>query len=519
MYLRQKLLVSAVVLSLAALSGCATHSDKLGMTGESEATQTYAQAYAPARVLLQEGKVAELNSKMLENDKTTDGKVLSNEEMKDKLLDSASELSLIERALLSLNAGNPQRARFYFDVAEEKQEKTKHGGFFSGISNLGKTGAAAVTGAEELSNYDLRGYEKVMLLNYKALTYLLTGNTEKAYNVARRAIDLQQEEHEKFEKELAALKEEGEKAAQSDSEITKELGKVKNQVLSVANKTMSKADEKKAKLVKSAYVNPFGDYMDALILEMDAAGQPGADLGSAKTAYKKALANNPSCSAAKEGVNNVEKGIPVGMKVVQVILADGFSPIREEKNADFSVAGYEGSIHYADLESIPSKFKSARVQIGNVSKNMSSLTKMESLIYRDELDRMPWRQAMFFGAVARHIAAGIAAKAAEQKGGALAGQFAGKLLSGGLSAMQHPDTRSWMTLPNEILVSRLVVPANQHSLTITTFAKNGSKLASKTVKLPGTDSIVVYASSYDKHLNVSEFEKNSKDNTENKDEK
>lgn len=514
MNFKKTLLLTVTLASISFLAGCATSSDRLGLTGEQEATQTYAQAYAPARALLQSGKIDELNSKMLENDKTSDGKVLSNEEMKEKLLDSASELSLLERALLSLNAGNPQRARFYFDVAEEKAEKTEHGGVLSSLSSFGKTGAAAVTGAEELSNYDLRGYEKVMLLNYKALTYLMTGDTEKAYNVARRAIDLQQEEHEKFEKELAALKAEGEKAAESQSEITKELGKVKNQVLSVANKTMSKQDERKAKMVKSAYVNPFGDYMDALILEMDAASQPGADLGSAKTAYQKALTNNPACSAAREGVNSVEKGIPAGMKVVQVILADGFSPIREEKKAEFNVAGYEGSINYADLESMPTKFKSARVKVGSVSKNMSSLTKMESLIYRDELDRMPWRQAMFFGAVARHIAAGIAAKAAEQKGGALAGQFAGKMLSGGLSTIQHPDTRSWMTLPNEILVSRLIVPANQHSLTITTFAKNGSTLASKTVKLPGTDSIVVYASSYDKHLSVSEFEKNANNKTE-----
>lgn len=510
MIFKKKLLFTAVVVSSALLAGCSTHSDRLGVSGQDEATQTYAQAYAPARALLQSGKLDELNTKMLENDKTADGKELTNEEMKDKLLDTSSELALLERALLSLNAGNPQRARYYFDIAEEKQAQTESGGILSGISGLGKTGAAAVTGAEELSNYDLRGYEKVMLLNYKALTYLMTGDNEKAYNVARRAIDLQQEEHEKFEKELAALKAKGDEAAQSQTEVTKEIGKVKNEVLAIANKTMSVADQKKAKMVKSAYVNPFGDYMDALILEMDAAGQPGADLGSAKTAYKKALTNNPACGAARDGVNTVEKGIPAGKKVVQVILADGFSPIREEKTSKFKVAGYEGAINYADLESIPSKFKSAKVTVGGVTKNMSSLTKMESLIYRDELDRMPWRQAMFFGAVARHIAAGIASKATQEKGGAFLGQLTGKVLSTGLSAMQHPDTRSWMTLPNEILVSRLVVPANQHSLTITTYSKNGGRLASKTVSLPGTESMVVYASSYDKYLTVSEFAKNSK---------
>ena len=509
MKLKRKLLITAILVSVAAMSGCATHSDRIGMTGEAESTQTYAQAYQPAREMLDSGKVEDLRAKMLENDKTADGKVLTNEEMKEKLLETAGELAILERALLALNAGSPERARFFFDVAEEKQAKTESSGVTGALSSFGKSGAAVLTGAEEMRNYELRGYEKVMLLNYKSLTYLLTGDTEKAYNVARRAIDVQQEEHEKFEKELAALKEKGEEAKESGTEVTKELGKYKNEILKDANSTMSSADVKKAKLVKSAYVNPFGDYMDALILELDAIGQQAADLGSAKTAYKKALENNPSCGAAKEGVNNVEKGVPEGKKIVQVILSDGFSPVREEKTAKFKVGTYAGEIHYADLESQPTNFGSASVSVGGQTKKMSSLTKMESLIYRDELDRMPWRQAMFFAAFARHVAAGIAQAAAEKKAGVF-GTLAGNMVSKTIGAAQHPDTRSWMTLPNQIMVARFIVPANQQSLTITTYNKAGGKLASKSVKLEGTDSTVVYATSYNKNLTVSEFQKKSK---------
>lgn len=67
-----------------------------------------------------------------------------------------------------------------------------------------------------------------------------------------------------------------------------------------------------------------------------------------------------------------------------------------------------------------------------------------------------------------------------------------------------------MTLPNQIMVARFIVPANQQSLTITTYNKAGGKLASKSVKLEGTDSTVVYATSYNKNLTVSEFQKKSK---------
>ena len=62
-------------------------------------------------------------------------------------------------------------------------------------------------GSEEMANYELRGYEKVMLLNYKALCYMLMGD-RKAYNVTRRAIDLQQAEWEKFKEMLAKNEEE-----------------------------------------------------------------------------------------------------------------------------------------------------------------------------------------------------------------------------------------------------------------------------------------------------------------------
>ncbi|WP_301097539.1 hypothetical protein, partial [Turicimonas muris] len=112
MKLKRKLLITAILVSVAAMSGCATHSDRIGMTGEAESTQTYAQAYQPAREMLNSGKVEDLRAKMLENDKTADGKVLTNEEMKEKLLETAGELAILERALLALNAGSPERARF-----------------------------------------------------------------------------------------------------------------------------------------------------------------------------------------------------------------------------------------------------------------------------------------------------------------------------------------------------------------------------------------------------------------------
>ena len=69
--MKNKLKLSLVALSVAAvLVGCATHSDSLGLT-EQEGVKTYAEAYAPARDMLMNGQFDEIRSKMLENGKKT----------------------------------------------------------------------------------------------------------------------------------------------------------------------------------------------------------------------------------------------------------------------------------------------------------------------------------------------------------------------------------------------------------------------------------------------------------------
>ncbi|MCD8338971.1 MAG: hypothetical protein LUC43_02040, partial [Burkholderiales bacterium] len=397
----------------------------------------------------------------------------------------------------------PYRARFYFDAAEEKAAQDENKGVFAKIGSFGKTAGAAITGAEELRDYELKGFEKVMLLDYKALTYLLTGDYEKAYNVARRAIDTQQEEYEKFQKELAKIEEEKDEVRDS-GKLTGEKKAETAQLVKVINGTFTKEQLAKATKVKSAYVNPFGDYMNGMILEIDSTvAHSGTDTGSVKTAYKKAYELNKTCVACREGESARESGIPKGMKVVQVILADGFSPSRVEKTQEIKTKTYNGGVNYSDLQLHPSQLHRATVSIGGQTKQLSNLTNMESLIARDELDRLPWRRAMMLAAIIKQTAAAAAQEVGNEKGNA--GLALTATLLGAVSrAAQHADTRSWMSLPNQILVARLIVPQNQHSVTLNTFGAGGKKLASRTVQLKGTDSTVIYATSYDGQLNVGE---------------
>jgi len=71
--------------------------------------------------------------------------------------------------------------------------------------------------------------------------------------------------------------------------------------------------------------------------------------------------------------------------------------------------------------------------------------------------------------------------------------------AGAASKLQRPDTRSWLSLPNKVLVARMYVPANTKQITVETLSK-GNVFASTKVDIAAEGPTVVYAVSYDKQL-------------------
>lgn len=499
------------LLGVSLLTGCATHSDKLGFTKD-EATMTYAQSYEPARQMLLAGEWDALRTTLQQNamrevkevntgdtavasgTETKEGvqatevepakEALTDEEEYERLVQGQSELSLIERGLLTLNLGDFKRALFYFDAAEEKLGLTEDAPDVSAkTSKFGKLGLSMLTGSEELANYELRGYEKVMLLNYKALCYMLMGD-RKAYNVTRRAIDRQQEEWEKFQQLLAANEAE---LAQKAKE--KSLSDKEGPTLADVD-TQSSEVKAKAALVSSAYVNPFADYLNAMMLEIDGFDDPTMRQ-NAKIAYKKVVDNNADCTDAKNAVRTVEKGLRKNQKMVQVLLFDGFAPYQVEETKVFELKSQSGreplklAVNFSAAQPVPTNVARVRVLMKGQKRDLSSLTKMESLILRDEADRMPMRLGMTMLAYVRSLT-----------GGALLGNLG----TGLMQKIQHPDTRSWLTLPNQVYVARLAVPKNLQSLTLKTYDQNGGVVATEDISLAKDGPTVVYAVSYNQHL-------------------
>ena len=410
----------------------------------------YSEVYHPYRFAIEIGDREGLAEIIAPYEVDEQGSKLSRDDKVEKMAKEEDVLFLVERGLIALNIGDYDTALIYLDAAEKKLESD---------NKLGGNVALNLIGQESMGNYWLRDYERVMVLNYKALIYALRGD-ERAYPITRAAIDLQQKQWETFETEMHVTQK-----AIDDAGKTKE---------DFVGSSLERDLLFKAARVPNAYVNPFGDFLDALINEIKAFEKDESDLrGNACIAYNKVLKNNAECTAAQNAINAIDNRTPKG-KLICVLLADGFSPER--------VTAQSSGLTYASLQPVSSEVVSAKVTVAGKNHKMSPLSLMESLILRDEQDRHDIRNRH---AILETSIVGFAANLAA----AFVGQSATK-----------PETRSWRTLPREIMVTHIYVPENIREVTLSTYDKNGRRVASSNIKVENVNATVVYGVSYGKHL-------------------
>jgi len=239
-----------------------------------------------------------------------------------KLVEKVGLLNWVEQGTLSIDQGEFDNAARDFSYAERildnRQQSSKvSDGFFGAMSFLGET----VSGQGDLHDYSGEGYERVLMLNYKSIAYLLKGE-RKAYNVARRSIDWQRLEQKRFEE----IKQETEKKlAEAQQEGSKSGSLIPGMDGGGFDSQYQRLD-RKALTVASAYVNPFGYYMAGMIQEFESYDDTSLR-DNALIAYKKALKLNPTSAVLKKAVKDLGKSkAKRGRRLVHVVVADGFVP-------------------------------------------------------------------------------------------------------------------------------------------------------------------------------------------------
>lgn len=402
-------------------------------------------------------------------------------------------LTNLEVGLMSLDFADFKTAQDSFESAERaqvhKKDKSTVSSFFSGV---GSTVISTISGNAELGDYPGVGFERVLMLNYKSIAFLLEGS-RKAYSVTRRAIDLQNIEKKAFDEKIREAKEEIAKEEKEQKDKGADLAKVGfGEII----KKQYKDSDKKASKVASAFVNPFGFYVAGVVQEFDSYEDKSLR-DNARISYKKALELNPASNVIKQAIKEIKKPAPKGRRLVHVIVGDGFAPEKKLLKFDLSMGfGQPTHIELPIYEAVGSEVYRIEAQTSNGKRwaTLSEVADITALALRHQKESGPLQQLTMMTTVIRNVVEGHAWNQASKSAGVF-GSLVSKVKSE-RDKMVHPDTRSWTTLPSKLLAARFYVPKSVSRIKISTYDRKGKRLSSKLVNIDKESHNIVYARTF-----------------------
>lgn len=458
----------------------AQHAKPKGQVAGTESYHTgYSKKYLPYRQKLSSGQVKDVQKMMVEEE----DKIRETAKTDEEVMAQLRLVDLMERASLSLQVGDADKALEYCQFGQEVIEDRESESFFNeGASAFGSL-FTDILGAGEFGRYDAPGYEKVLLLDLASMAYLLKGD-DRAFNVARLAIQWQDEEKEQFEKELEEItKEEEEKQEKDKKETKKNIGRLD----AALNYEFSKYEDV-ALTVPNAFVNPFGDYVTGMINEFKSVKLKSL-VSNAHIAYQHALKLNPESKVLQQAVKDTKKRKSAEC-LIHVVALDGFVPEKKvlsipiDRDLDVELPSYN------PIRSKVSKIKVTTTK-GKVLATLSPVANVEALALRHQKDSLPAIQAMVVAATIRDAGIVVVADLLFGMGG-LARKYTDKY--------QEPDTTSWMNLPSTILAARFYPPNGLKKIKIRSYDSKGKKIAEQTVKLSKGNRHFVLVRSIDKTM-------------------
>ncbi len=458
----------------------------IAMAGQRQVVyEGYTKEMLPIKQLMLDGKA---------------GEALQAKRPKDGNVDSLDMLGNFEFGTIAIDASALEDAKNSFERAERglnvKDDRSTVGGFFSGARD---TVLSTLTGNDELGEYAGAGYERVLMLNYKSIAHLLDGE-RSAYNVTRRAIDLQNLEKKKFDE---LVREAQQKIKEEEAKQKEKGADIASYGLGEVVEEQYESTEKKALTVPHAFVNPFGFYVAGVVQELDSY-EDSSLRDNARISYKKALELNPKSAVIKGAVADLGKPADKSRRLVNVIIADGFAPEKKLLKFDLSLgASLPTNIELPVYEPVKSSVHRVEVQTtsGKRWANASEVADITALALRFQKDSGAFQQLRMMTTVIRNIVEGQAWNQAQQQAGVFGSLLGG--LKKSRDELAHPDMRSWSTLPSRLLAARFFVPKTVSQIKIVAYDVKGRPLSSQVVSIDKESHNVVYARVLDKTMYVS----------------
>ncbi len=392
-------------------------------------------------------------------------------------------LNSVEAGVLSVDTGHTQDAIEDFAKAEsDLKERMDRSVTENAVMKYGKELLSVVSGKGDLTEYNGEPYERIMMLNYKSIAYLLNGE-RKAYNVTRRAIDWQNIEKKAFELGIEEIKKEVKK--QTTSPENKKTISFVPEAFDIIAKQY-KRNRAKANSVNNAYINPFGFYMAGIVQEFDSY-EDASLRDNARISFKKALELNPKSKVIKRALKATKKSAPKNKRLLHIIVADGFAPEKKTLTFNLNIAGGLVPVKTPLFEPVKSPIKTIKIKAGRkLLATLSSIADIEAITLRHQLDKLPIEHAKIIASIGRNIGENLLWN---QLGGL---GTVGKLFR---ESIANPDMRSWMSLPKLVSAARMYVSKRLKKITIISYDKKGKVLAKKDVLLNKKSHNFIYARS------------------------
>ncbi len=393
----------------------------------------------------------------------------------------------LETGTILLDSNDTSLAIKEFSTAEVIKENRESDSVLGSFVKSSTGWMGEVFGNGAMDPYEGQGYEKVLMLNYLSIAYLLQGE-RKAYNVARRSIDIQNIEKKAFDARRNKAKK---KLRQQQAERSDANASVNAAQSGIA--AVFKAMNSKAKDVPSAYVNPFGFYVTGMIQEYESYKDTSLR-DNARISYQKALELNPDSKVLRQAVKDMQKrSLPRRRRLLHVVVADGFAPEKKVLVYNFNFTGTNIPIKIPIY--VPSNSRVGRIEIqtprGKRLARLSTVADVEALCIRHQKDMETIRNL--------RVSLAFTSTAAENTALSYFG-YLGKWVSDYHDQYKQPDTRSWMTLPEKIQAARVYLPRRLTKVRLATYSKTGKLLARKTLNLSPNKHNFIYARSINNRL-------------------
>ena len=423
-----------------------------------------------------------IKASVTEDDEEEDGGFLGSDPM---------HLAL-ERGTIALTHGDLDDAVASFADVEKTLEERSGGTIFADF--VGSTGtklASWITGEGELGPYELEPYEEILALNYKTIGHLLKGE-HKAFNVARRASDRQNDLRDQFTDFIDSSPASGAEGGTTGDQVQdQQIAELQGWLAAITESYTAVGDR-----VPSAYVNPFGFYVVGMVYEIESYADP-ALRDNARIAYQKALELNDSSTVLKGAVDAMKSPLSSDdKKVVHVIAGVGMAP--EKQLATYGMPLVKMNtvlpLKFPVYRTVPDIVARIEIRDGTGLRKLgelSSLADIEAMALRHQKDKLPITTAEFL--------LGVVPRIAEKAGLAKMGAF-GNLVGRVRDTMTNPDLRAWLSLPARIQAARLILPRGQKEIHLVSFDERGRELNRQRVALESDHHGVVYARAIDKVL-------------------